>query len=114
MDSDIKDFHIEEDSHWEVLQGCKLCQCESVCNEFGMCMELALDAKYTDSEKSEHIKRKVKNLSKFTSTERALMRLNESLGTFLKKKSMKSCNAVHKPKINLTSFEKLAISLIGK
>ena len=107
---DNPNFHIEDDTHWEVLQGCKLCQCEKVCSEFGRCVDLALDAKYQDETKSNPIKKKIRNLAKNGSTELAVMRINQEMGKYLKK----NCIKENKPIINLTTFEKMCIESIGK
>jgi hypothetical protein len=105
-------FHIDDDSTWEVLHGCKLCQCEGVCDNFGMCIELALEAKYPDVKNSEPIKKKIKNLYKHKANDMAIELINKEMGKFLRQRM--DSKMVAPPKINLTLFEKMCIENLPK
>ena len=108
--TESENFHLEDNEHWDVLQGCNLCQCKGVCDIFGMCMELALDLKYPDAKNSTPIKKKIKNLYKNRATNEALVRLESETNKFFQK--INSKKKIIGTKINLTLFEKACIENI--
>lgn len=108
--TESENFHLEGNEHWDVLQGCNLCQCKGVCDIFGMCMELALDLKYPDAKNSTPIKKKIINLYKSHATNEAVIRMEKETGRFLQK--MKVKKQVKNATPNLTVFEKACIENI--
>lgn len=107
---DSNNFHIEDDSHWDVLQGCKLCQCECVCSEFGGCMELAIKEKYSDVKTAASVIRKIKNLNKSNGKLDAITRLNKEMESYMRKKRLPNKRTA----VTLTSFEKICIESLQK
>ena len=103
----VADFHIKDEGEWVSIHGCVYCSCEKACEIYGCCIELVARTKYEDKNASDLFVRKIKMQCKSTPIE-GIERLNLILSKPKKEKKYRL------NKLRLTSFEKVAISLIKK